>query len=218
MAQLAESDAKHLMKVVRRHLADYRQHCDFDDLLGEAFLRMVLALRDYQGAASREAVACRVARNAALAYLKSSRSRLCGLTRIGSAACRAVSWEDAPLWARVQPDFAPALIERLDRQALWREVWEQATPSQRQALWAYCCAGLPPSEIARRWGTTVSAVWDRLYRVAESYRQRHGLPARVKRAERKPRWGGGRDPEKARERYRRYYWRKKEREKQNAHP
>lgn len=110
--------------------------------------------------------------------------------------------EEAPFWAATEPDFAPALIDRLLREEVVAELWELLTPHERRVLALRYFRGWEVQEIATALGTKRNSVHGVMRWALNRYRRAHGLrsvgctPERL-RAQRAARYGrnhGGSEP------------------------
>jgi hypothetical protein len=139
------------MRVVQNRLHRYREHPGWDDLLSVAYIAVYEALDKLteEEQANATGLVVQAAYWAACNWFDSPanmhRSRSGRGNRLAYTTEPLepyVAWDDAPCpWPLVQPDFAPALVERLWREGVADEARAVVTPEQWAAMEARFSGG-----------------------------------------------------------------------------
>ena len=197
--RLTDVEIRDLMERVRRSLWRYRDHPEFDDILGEAYLQMWQALRSVRQADLRSTsrhgrrglpsgLACRAAWNGASIWMGSSRSQYRRWNHEG----KELPWIDSldqvmeqaresPELSRlipVVPDFAPALIERLYALDLWRRGVGELLDVEMEIVGRTVLEGEDPATVGAEFGLSQSRVYQIRQRALNRFRRQIGLPLR----------------------------------------
>jgi RNA polymerase sigma factor (sigma-70 family) len=163
------------LREAKQFLHRYWDHPAYDDIVAEAYLTMWEAITAAEPNAVRDlkAYAMRAAWNGAQAFLSSPRNEhrtysvfkrketapVCYLQDI--IAGRHEDWCPYRL---IEPDFAPALIERIAAE----DELTRLQPAKRAALLLCCCRGLTREEARRQLGFSRTKIDKLLARVPRS--------------------------------------------------
>jgi RNA polymerase sigma factor (sigma-70 family) len=177
-----------LMERVKRCLRRYQDHPEFDDLLAEGYLQMWQALRSTRIADLRSlsGLAVRAARNGAGMWMSSTKSGCRRRNHEGKPLPFVESLErlmdearESPERARrlpIQPDFAPALVERLYALWLWERGAEELLGVEREIVARTVLAGEEPAEVGAAFGLSQSRVYQIRQTALNRFRRQLGLP------------------------------------------
>lgn len=188
---LTEPQIADLMRRVERSLWRYRDHPEFEDMVGEGYLQMWQALRSVKAAELRgslSGLAVRAARNGAGMWMSSTKSGCRRRNHEGKPLPFVESLEklmdearESPAQARrlpIEPDFAPALVERL--YALW--LWQQGAGAlldlERVVVARTVLLGEEPAEVGAEFGLSQSRVYQIRQQALNRLRRQIGLPLR----------------------------------------
>jgi hypothetical protein len=156
------------MRVIRRRLRCYRRHPGWEDILSAAYVAVFKALEALPEDEQLDAVglALTTANNAASSWLRSPENPLRDRTRHGRPLSYQAVWlpdffwvggeerQHQVHWRLVEPDFAPALIERLWASEVCEQARRALPPSEWAALWSRCREAL--NEEAGEMGCSVN--------------------------------------------------------------
>lgn len=166
--EVSEDVLRVWMAEAKQYLHRYWDHPAFDDIVAEAYLTMWEAISAAEEGQVRdlEGYALRAAWNGAQAFLSSPRNDHRTYNVFKRKQCQpSIYLQDViagrhPDWTPrrlVEPDFVPALIERLDAEAALARL----KPAKRAALVLCCLEGLTREEARQQLGFSRSKI-DRL--------------------------------------------------------
>lgn len=158
MRSLDEEQIEAWMVIVRRHLRKYRGHREYDDILASGYFGMWKVLRSARWQQVKDEGTALVlwgVNHEVSNFLWGSACLSRQHNVRGNPVLAAVSIteidrknEDGRYWGPIEPDFVPALLERLQAE---REL-AAMKPRRRAALLLGCLYGLSRKEIARQLG------------------------------------------------------------------
>lgn len=170
---------------VKRYLKRFAQHPDFDDMAQEAVVCLWQVSQKYQDLSEerRERIYASAVWKTASDFLRSPRNRARFFNRAGEKIEEALSLEALAEEARaagrrpflgVTPDFAPALIERLQLEASLQAL--SLTPARRRIFERVILAAVPSHVVAREMGLSESRVCSVAAEIRSQMRKVAGLP------------------------------------------
>lgn len=163
-------DERMYRAITSRAVRFLSSHPQYEDALGVAHLEVWRQLMRYppEERGGKHRLVAAIARRAGIHFLRSPANDERTYSRDGFPIERPLPLhqvEDYLPQRAVEPDFVPALIERLWQRQVWREAWAAAATVDRQILSLYVVRGLGHETIGRQFGRPCNWSWRRLKRI-----------------------------------------------------